>query len=74
MPQIDEQEIVFEPLEELYAAGDLASTGDVPDQVIQPDEPAPSNVTNNEPTQVSRETPSQCRSGCQAAKSHHRKT
>lgn len=55
MSQIDEQEIVFEPLEELYAAGDFVRTGDVPDQVIQPDEPAPSNVTNNEPTQVSRD-------------------
>lgn len=55
-PPEPSQEIVFEPVEELYATGEFVRTGDVTDPVTPVDEPAPSDVTRDVPTQDAPDT------------------
>ena len=50
-PEEPRPEIVFEEMEELYAAGEFVRTGDNMAEYVPDDEPAPSDVSNPEPTQ-----------------------
>ena len=51
LPPQPSEEIVFEPVEDLYASGEFVRTGDIADPVAPVDEPAPSDVTADVPTQ-----------------------
>lgn len=50
-PPEPSHEIVIDEVEALYEAGDFVRTGDNLSELTVPDEPAPSDVDNNEPTQ-----------------------
>jgi len=50
-PPEPQNEIVFDELEELYAAGEFVRTGDNLEELAPIDEPAPSTETVKEPTQ-----------------------
>lgn len=50
-PPEPKNEIVFDEMEELYAAGDFVRTGDNLNEYVPTDSPAPSAVENNEATQ-----------------------
>ena len=50
-PPEPEHEIVLDPVEELYSTGEFVRTGDNLAEVLPPDEPAPSSVASDEPTQ-----------------------
>lgn len=50
-PPEPKNEIVFDEMEELYAAGDFVRTGDNLNEYIPADSPAQSSVENSEPTQ-----------------------
>lgn len=44
-------DIMLEKVEDIYASGEFVKTGDNLDELLPPDEPAPSDVTNPVPTQ-----------------------
>lgn len=50
-PPAEENEIIFDEVEELYASGEFVRTGDNVEDMIPTDEPAPSSVESKEPTQ-----------------------
>lgn len=50
-PPEPKNEIVLDPVEELYASGEFVRTGDNLEETLTPDEPAPSTETVAEPTQ-----------------------
>lgn len=50
-PPAEENEIIFDEVEELYASGDFVRTGDNIEEIVPADEPAPSAVEAKEPTQ-----------------------
>lgn len=43
-------DIMLEKVEDIYASGEFVKTGDNLDELLPPDEPAPSDVTNPVPT------------------------
>ena len=42
---------MLEKVEDIYASGEFVKTGDNLDELLPPDEPAPSDVTDPVPTQ-----------------------